>query len=78
MKTSRSNGYFRENNFRSGVHKVKTPNEVRAVTSKMIGKHLITNDTPLEGLICRSVLLLEEVHMVGRYFTGMMLDRTHS
>ena len=35
-------GYFKENNFKGGVHIVKTPEEVQTIAEKMCGKTLIT------------------------------------
>ena len=36
-------GHFRENNFKSGVHIVKTAEDVQYVAEQMCGKSLVTN-----------------------------------
>jgi succinyl-CoA synthetase beta subunit len=38
----RGMGYFKETNFKKGVHIVKTPEEVKTVAENMCGKTLIT------------------------------------
>lgn len=38
----RGMGYFMENNFKSGVHIVKSPEDCQEVAEKMCGKTLIT------------------------------------
>jgi len=44
----RGKGSFKDG-FKSGVHLVKTPAQVRDVASRMIGNHLVTHQTGPEG-----------------------------
>ena len=63
----------------SGIQLVHTPEEVKAVTSMMAGKHLMNRYTPTKGLICRSVLIMEEVSFSDKFFVLLSLDtRTNS
>jgi succinyl-CoA synthetase beta subunit len=68
QKTSRSKGFFRETGFVSGIHKVSSPQEVREVTEEMCGKHLINKFTNNDGILCRSVLVMEEVYFTNKFF----------
>lgn len=44
------------------------------VANKMCGKHLITKSTPTDGLICRSVMIAEEIKHNNKYFTTLKYD----
>ncbi len=54
-------GHFKENNFQGGVHVVTTPEEVREVVPKMIGKTLVTKQTGINGLLCNALYIVEKV-----------------
>lgn len=60
---ARSKGYFIENNFKSGIHKVATIDEVRDIAEKMCGNHFRNQYTPESGIQCNSVLIMEEVEV---------------
>jgi succinyl-CoA synthetase beta subunit len=72
--TSRSKGFFRENGFVSGIHKVSSPLEVKEVTEEMCGKHLINKNTEKAGILCRSVLIMEEVYFTNKFFMSLSFD----
>ena len=61
MPRARSKGYFKESGFQSGIHKIASIEEVKEVAGKMCGKHFINKYTPSSGVICTSVLVMEEV-----------------
>ena len=58
---ARTKGYFRENNFKSGIHICKSIDQVRMVADKMLGKHLMLPGGNDEGLMCNSVLVMEHI-----------------
>lgn len=73
--TGRSKGFFRENGLASGIHRVNNAEAVKAITAQMSGKHLINTNTPRKGLICRSVLIMEEVLFSSKHFLSLTFDR---
>ena len=68
MKTARSKGFFRENGFNSGIHKADTCEQVRDIAQQMCGNHLINNITPVGGLLCRGVLVTEDLIFTDKYY----------
>jgi succinyl-CoA synthetase beta subunit len=54
-------GYFKENNFKGGVHVVSTEQEVRNLVPKMIGKTLVTKQTGEKGMTCNTLFIVEKV-----------------
>ncbi len=54
-------GFFKENNFKGGVHVVKTPEEVKALIPNMLNKTLVTKQTGEKGLPCKTLYLVEKV-----------------
>lgn len=72
---ARSKGYFRENNFRSGIHTCNSIDEVREVADKMLGKHLVLPGMQAnEGLYCNSVLVMEHLEIQKQYFLQLAYD----
>jgi len=43
-------GYFKENNFKGGVHIVNTPDEVKQIADNMCGNTLVTKQSGEAGL----------------------------
>lgn len=74
QRTARSKGFFKETNFVSGIHKVSSPEEVRDVAGQMCGKHLLNKYTQPHGMLCRSVLVMEEVYYTNKFFISLTLD----
>jgi succinyl-CoA synthetase beta subunit len=68
-------GYFKENNFKGGVHLVKTPEEVAEVAEKMCGKTLITKQSGEAGLPCNCVYIVEKLAIDKEYYLSITLDR---
>ena len=54
-------GYFKENNFKGGVHVVSTGEEVLNLVPKMLGKTLITKQTGEKGIPCNTLFIVEKV-----------------
>lgn len=54
-------GYFKENNFKGGVHVVNSPAEVKQLVPKMINKTLVTKQTGEKGLACKALYIVEKV-----------------
>jgi len=68
-------GYFKENNFKGGVHMVKTPDAVQEYADKMLGKTLITKQTGEKGLMCGSVYIVERLSIDREIYFAIALDR---
>lgn len=58
---ARSKGEFRENGFKSGIHKVKSIDDVQKVAEMCIGNHFVNRNTQPAGIICPAVLVMEDV-----------------
>lgn len=54
-------GYFKENNFKGGVHVVKSGDEVASLIPNMLGKTLVTKQTGEKGVPCNSLFIVEKV-----------------
>ena len=68
-------GFFKENNFQSGVHIVKTPEEVRAVADKMCGKTLVTKQSGDSGFPCNCVYIVQKIDIDKEFYLSITLDR---
>lgn len=71
----RGRGHFAENNFKGGVHIVKTPEEVQEMADKMCGKTLITNQSGEAGFPCNCVYIVEKIAIDKEFYLSMTLDR---
>jgi len=71
----RGKGHFKENNFKGGVKLCKTPAEARDLVSKMLGNHLITKQTPPEGVIVNKVMLAQSIDLQKELYLAILLDR---
>jgi succinyl-CoA synthetase beta subunit len=54
-------GYFKENNFKGGVHVVSTPDEVASLIPKMLNKTLVTKQSGEKGVPCKTLFIVEKV-----------------
>jgi len=61
---------------KGGVKLVNSAEEVHHLTKQMIGYNLITHQTPKEGLLVKSVLVLEAVDLKKQFYIAIVLDRT--
>jgi succinyl-CoA synthetase beta subunit len=68
-------GYFKENNFKGGVHIVKTPAEVESIAEKMCGKTLITKQSGDSGFPCNCVYIVEKLAIDREFYLSITLDR---
>lgn len=71
----RGMGYFKENNYKGGVHIVKTPEQVQEVADKMCGKTLITKQSGDAGFPCNCVYIVEKISIEKEFYLSMALDR---
>lgn len=71
----RGMGTFLENQFKSGVHIVKTAEEVRDVTEKMCGKHLVTKQSGASGFPCNCVYIVQKIGIDKEFYLSLTLDR---
>lgn len=84
---NRSNGVFLENGFQSGIHVVRTPEEVGYVADQMCGKTFVTDACPQpsamystgkQGFLARAVYVMEKVNWKGEFFISISLDRNRA
>lgn len=64
MTGGRGLGHFKENNFKGGVHVVKTGKEVKDLIPQMLGNTLITKQTGEKGIRCNSIFIVEKVGII--------------
>jgi succinyl-CoA synthetase beta subunit len=70
-------GYFKENNFKGGVHVVSSKDEVKNLIPKMLNKTLITKQTGEKGLPCKALFIVEKVQVVDEKYFSISLDRKY-
>ena len=68
-------GEFIENKFKSGVHIVKTAEEVQDVADKMCGKTLKTKQSGDAGFPCSLVYIVEKIAIDKEFYLSLALDR---
>jgi succinyl-CoA synthetase beta subunit len=62
---------------KGGVKLANTAEEVHNLAKQMIGYNLITHQTPKDGLLVKSVLVLEAVDLKKQFYIAIVLDRTY-
>jgi len=60
---------------KGGVQILKTPEQVKDFTTKMIGYNLVTHQTTKDGLKVNAVLIHEGVDIVRQIYLAFILDR---
>lgn len=68
-------GFFKENNFKGGVHVVTSENDVRNLVPKMLGKTLVTKQTGEKGITCKALFIVEKVNVIDEKYFSITLDR---
>ncbi|WP_212785303.1 ADP-forming succinate--CoA ligase subunit beta [Ferrigenium kumadai] len=58
-----------------GVKVAKSPDEVRQYAQQILGMHLVTHQTGLEGQLVRRLLIEEGAAIVKEFYVGMVVDR---
>jgi len=71
----RGKGTF-NNGFKGGVKLCKTPDEVREISSKMLGYRLTTKQTGPDGVEVKSVMLAESIDFDRELYFAILLDRS--
>jgi succinyl-CoA synthetase beta subunit len=71
----RGKGYFVENNFKGGVHLTTDPKVAGSLTEKMLGNHLVTQQTPPSGVPVREVMIAESLTFDKEYYFAILMDR---
>merc|ERR1712137_1457049 len=64
------------NGFKGGVKLCKTPDEVREISSKMLGYRLTTKQTGPDGVEVKSVMLAESIDFDRELYFAILLDRS--
>ena len=75
MGGGRGRGYFKENDFKGGVHIVKTAEEVQKIADNMCGKTLITAQSGEAGFPCNCVYIVEKIDIAKEFYLSITLDR---
>jgi len=70
----RGKGVF-SNGFVGGVHLATTPEEVRELSSKMLGQRLVTKQTGPEGKPCDQVVITTRHYLRAEKYFAILLDR---
>ncbi|XP_026581853.1 succinate--CoA ligase [ADP-forming] subunit beta, mitochondrial-like [Pseudonaja textilis] len=70
----RETGVF-EGGLRGGVQIVGSPEEARAVATRMIGKRLVTKQTRERGRICHQVFVCERRYLRKEYYFAISMER---
>jgi len=70
----RGKGHF-DNGLQGGVHLVKSAEEARDLTGKMVGSKLITKQTGAAGRVCNSVMIAEARTPKHEYYVAILNDR---
>ncbi len=67
-----------DNGFKGGVHVgVKTPEEIRDMAAKMLGRKLITKQTGAAGRICNTVAIVVAVQTKVEKYFAILMDRAY-
>lgn len=59
-----------------GVKVAKSPEEVRSAARQILGMHLVTHQTGIEGQVVRRLLIEEGAQIAREYYLGMVIDRS--
>ena len=70
----RGKGHFTDG-YKSGVHLVKTPHQVRDVAKHMIGNTLVTHQTGPEGKPVHAVLVGESTEIARELYLAIVLEK---
>ncbi|CAO3643289.1 unnamed protein product [Cunninghamella echinulata] len=70
----RGKGHF-DNGYKGGVKLFSTPEEAKALASKMLGHRLITKQTGAEGKPCDAVFICERKYARNEYYFAILMDR---
>eukprot|EP01104_Vermistella_antarctica_P013190 TRINITY_DN3961_c0_g4_i1.p1 TRINITY_DN3961_c0_g4~~TRINITY_DN3961_c0_g4_i1.p1 ORF type:complete len:443 (-),score=135.76 TRINITY_DN3961_c0_g4_i1:123-1421(-) len=75
----RGKGHFIESGLQGGVKIVSTGAEVSEVCKGMLGSHLVTKQTPAEGLLCDKVMVAESLTFSAEHekYFAILMDRVY-
>eukprot|EP00461_Guttulinopsis_vulgaris_P001061 UN01061 len=71
----RGKGYFKETGFKGGVKISEDPVKIGEYAGEMLGKHLITKQTPPEGQMVKKVLVHEGLQFSEEKYFAIVMDR---
>jgi succinyl-CoA synthetase beta subunit len=72
----RGKGHFRETGYKGGVQVVRSVDAAAAATRAMLGKHLVTKQTPPDGVLVRKVMIAEALDIKKEYYFAILMDRS--
>jgi succinyl-CoA synthetase beta subunit len=70
----RGKGYFKGNRYLSGIQFADTNREVSEITSRMIGRRLITPYSNKDGLLVNKVYVLEQMNIKKQLYISLKLE----
>jgi len=73
----RGKGHFVENGFKGGVQFTTSVDEVGGICDKMLGNHLVTNQTIPGGVPVRQIMVAESVDITSEKYLAFLMDRAH-
>lgn len=68
-------GFFKENDFHGGVHICTSAKQVKEMSVKMLGNHLVTKQTGEQGKPCDSVFVCERFYLRKEKYVAILMDR---
>jgi len=73
----RGKGYFKETGFKGGVQLSTDPAKIKEYAKEMLGKHLVTKQTPPGGQPVQKVLVHESISFKQEKYFAIVLDRSY-
>ncbi|KAI8929653.1 ATP-grasp domain-containing protein [Entophlyctis helioformis] len=70
----RGKGHF-DSGLKGGVRVVYSPNDIKGLAEKMLGKKLITKQTGAAGRICNAVYVVERLYVRREFYFAIIMDR---
>jgi succinyl-CoA synthetase beta subunit len=71
----RGKGHFVENGYKGGVQFTENVDEVAGICEKMLGNHLVTNQTIPGGVPVRKIMVAESVDITSEKYLAFLMDR---
>ncbi|XP_059049211.1 succinate--CoA ligase [GDP-forming] subunit beta, mitochondrial [Achroia grisella] len=73
----RGKGHF-DNGFKGGVHLTKNPDDILKLAKNMIGRKLITKQTPKDGILVDKVMVAESVNIKRETYLSILMERSYN
>eukprot|EP00656_Telonema_subtile_P004955 TRINITY_DN1225_c0_g2_i5.p1 TRINITY_DN1225_c0_g2~~TRINITY_DN1225_c0_g2_i5.p1 ORF type:complete len:424 (-),score=159.70 TRINITY_DN1225_c0_g2_i5:191-1462(-) len=73
----RGKGHFVENGYKGGVQFTEEVSGIGPICEKMLGNHLITNQTIPGGVPVKKIMVAESVDITSEKYLAFLMDRAH-